>query len=269
MIQSDLITLTKTVAIVNNSLWLSTGPSSYSYVTAIPVINTPSIFLSEDVVIGTGKSIIALGGIAQLGPQLDVGNGRITSLNTGVLKLGAGTLAGDDVSIEATIDNRASSPVIVNASVPGGGLTDGYMYFNDTNGYRFALGPVLIEGDLTVNRLVIQSSGMPTAAGGVGACTTPTITVVAASTDCKMQISVATGLSGCISGDIMTVTYSTPFNTTIPGVVFSAANANAAELSATTAPFVSLESGTSFVFTSGSAALTAGITYIWNFQACA
>ncbi len=269
LLQSDLITLSKAVTVVNNSLWLSTGPDSYSYVTVAPQLGTPSIFISENVVIGTNKVIVALGGTIQMGPNLDIGNGRITSLNTDGLKLGVGTFLGDDISMEAPIDNRAAFPLITNASVPGGGLTDGYVYFNDTNGYRFATGPVLIESDLTVGgRFSLASTGVPTFTAGAGACTTPTITVVAGSIDCKMQISVVTG-TGCVTGIIATITYSAPFTTTVPGVVFSPANANAAALTATTSPYVTTETAASFVFSSGSAALTATTTYLWNFQACA
>ena len=200
---------------------------------------------------------------------MDIGNGRITSINTGVVKLGAGAFSVDLISMEAPIFNAASVPVIINASVPGGGLTNGYMYFNDTNGYRFALGPVLIEQDVTVRHIVTTSTSLPVAVAGVGACSGPTITVSAGRTDCKMQISVLSGTFGCLAGTIVTVTYNTPFNSTTPGVVFSAANSNAASLSNTTAPHIGSESATSFTFTSGSAGLTSSVTYVWNFQACA
>jgi hypothetical protein len=151
LLRSDLFTLSKSVAVANNSLWISTGPNSFSYVTGITFLGTPSIFFSEDIAIQPNKVIIAVGGTVQLGPNLDVGNGRITSANTGSLKLGAGTFLGDLISMEAPVSNAANLPAISNTSFPGGGLSDGYLYFNDTNGYRFALGNMLVEGNLTVN----------------------------------------------------------------------------------------------------------------------
>lgn len=122
---------------------------------------------------------------------------------------------------------------------------------------------------LTAKHFVPTNAAIPTAAAGTGAGTGPTVTVTAGSTDCKMQITVLTGTSPTAGGNIVVVTYNTAFAGTVnKGVVFSPAGANAAALSGATSPYISAETLTTFTFTSGSSALAATTTYMWNFQAC-
>lgn len=139
---------------------------------------------------------------------------------------------------------------------------------NDTFLSRSSAG-ILSTTLITAKHFIPTNAAIPTAAAGTGAGTGPTITVTAASTDCKMQITVLTGSSPTASGTIITVTYNSAFTgTVVKGVLFSFANGNAAALSGTTQVFISSETLTTFVFTAGSAALAATTTYIWNFQAC-
>ncbi len=151
--------------------------------------------------------------------------------------------------------------------------TDGILFGpGDTpaaNLYRSASSIVRSSGDIGARHLYGFSAAIPTAVAGTGAGTSPTITVAAGSTDCKMQITVVTGTTPSAGGIIMTVTYNSAFiNTLNKGVIFSPAGPNTAALSGTTNPYVSSETLSTFVFTAGSAALTNGTSYTWNFQVC-
>jgi hypothetical protein len=110
---------------------------------------------------------------------------------------------------------------------------------------------------------------LPTVAAGTGAGTSPTLTVTAGSTDCKMQVTLTTGGTPSVSAPIFTVTYHTAFNTLTKGIVMSAANAAAAALTSTGRPYVGTETLTGFVLTSNAVGLAASTQYLWNFQTCA
>ncbi len=227
-------------------------------------INAAGTYVTPAVTTATGVQIADsnLGsGPATLGTLIgiDVVAQTVTTTNSYGMRLAAPTGG-------ATINQALN---FVSGTTAAAGATFGADAAPSVNLYRSAANMLKTDADLTVRHVVPLSSAIPTVAAGTGAGTGPTITVSAASTDCKMQITVLTGSTPTAAGAIMTVTYNNAFTgTVIPGVVFSAANAAAAALSSTTSPYVSSETLTTFVFTAGSAALTGATTYKYSFQVC-
>jgi hypothetical protein len=151
-------------------------------------------------------------------------------------------------------------------TLPSGGITFGADSVL-ANWYRSAASTIKSDGDISVRHVITTAASIPTAAAGAGAGTGPTITVAAGSSDCRMMITVLTGSSPG-AGVIFTLSYNVAFPSAVNAVVFSPRNAAAAALSGTSMPYIVSETVSVFTFNSGSAALAATTTYIWNFQAC-
>lgn len=105
-------------------------------------------------------------------------------------------------------------------------------------------------------------SGTPTIAAGVGAGTSPTVTVTG--TDTAGVVNVTTGTLPTLAAVIFTVTFNVGY-ATAPYIEFSPANANTALLSGATMVFAT-STTTTFSFTAGATALTAATGYSWNYH---
>jgi hypothetical protein len=122
--------------------------------------------------------------------------------------------------------------------------------------------PIAMGGTGQINGHAIGYGPTPGIAAGAGAGTGPSVSVTG--TDSAGEISVTTGTTPTAGATVFTVTFNKPFATT-PYVVFSRSNANAALLNGTTMVFVT-PSTTTFIFTAGSAALTASTQYKWSYH---
>lgn len=157
-------------------------------------------------------------------------------------------------------------------------LNNSLLFNNDLGTSLFSPSPGIIQTNaaFTINNVLTASRfngynpiSLPTVAAGTGAGTGPTITVTPGSTDCKLQVTVLTGTAPA-ANNIFVLTYATAATGTLTsGVVFSPASQTAAALTGTSAPLVSAETLATFTFRSGSVALAASTTYVWNFQTCA
>lgn len=156
---SDYINLKKSSIPVNGSsiYYMTTNPSlSIDYNTGITNM-AASVVMQEDIIIAANRHIIAQDEYLKIGPNVDIGKGRIiTKFN--VLSLMSGMFDNltynEYISLEAVIINNSPLPNLTsygdNATVlAAAGLSDGYVYFNDTNGVRIS-SSVYIEGDLTI-----------------------------------------------------------------------------------------------------------------------
>ncbi len=218
-----------------------------------PTVTTAIGFQTVAPVLGSGPVVVTnIVGI-------DVPAHAITTTNSYGLRIAAPTGG-------ATINQALN---FVSNTISAGGITFGADATPSTNWYRSATNIIKSDADITARHHYTTSAAIPTVAAGTGAGTSPTLTVTAGSTDCKMQITVLTGSSPTASGTIFTLTYNSAFiNTLNQGVVCTPRGATAAALSGTSNPFVSSEALGNFVFTAGSAALAATTTYIWNCQSC-
>ncbi|MFZ1820517.1 MAG: hypothetical protein WAU72_01775 [Acidimicrobiia bacterium] len=96
----------------------------------------------------------------------------------------------------------------------------------------------------------------------VGAGTSPTISVVG--TDTAGTITLTTGGTPSVSADVLTLTFANAYSS-IPQVVFSPTNSNAASLSAGAAIFATPATNT-FKFTTGTTGLSAATEYKWTYH---
>lgn len=109
-----------------------------------------------------------------------------------------------------------------------------------------------------------QIVGTPTIIAGAGAGTSPTISV--ASNGAGLLVTVTTGtLPTGTNATIATVTLPTALSYT-PYPVFAPANANASLLSAASMVYMNSTGTANVTITSGTTALTASTTYIWNIK---
>jgi hypothetical protein len=129
----------------------------------------------------------------------------------------------------------------------------------DTAFWRGTANRLLTTGDWSARHYL--SSAVPTVAAGAAAGTSPTLSVTGTDHGCTVSLTVGTVPT---TGTLFTVSYGGAWATQ-PRVVFSARNDQSALLSGTTHPYVSSTSTSQFVFTSGSAALTNAVNYVWNF----
>jgi hypothetical protein len=129
---------------------------------------------------------------------------------------------------------------------------------------------------LTVNALLTVTQGIktihikgttsaPTITAGVGAGTSPTVSVVTNSTDLAGQISVTTGTSPTASGVVVTLTFNTAFTSTAPWVVISPANAAAAALAPSASVYPTSTTSTLILNATGTMTASAG-PYLWNYH---
>jgi hypothetical protein len=108
--------------------------------------------------------------------------------------------------------------------------------------------------------------GTPTIVAGPAAGTGATVSIIKGN-DRSMQIRILTG-SSPVTGAIATVSFAYPFaGGYIPSIKFSPANSNAASLNGPSQVFMDTNNTNSFTVTSGSAALTAATTYLFNIEA--
>lgn len=129
-------------------------------------------------------------------------------------------------------------------------------------------GSQIFAGDKTNLGRVIANmySSSSTAAGsstGVGAGTSPTLTIVGSDQDGKITITTGTSPS---AGDILQITTNINPPTSGPCVTLTPGNANAAALSGTSAVYVTSSGPYSFNIASGSTPLAASTTYIWYYH---
>lgn len=109
------------------------------------------------------------------------------------------------------------------------------------------------------------SSSTPGISAGVGAGTSPTVSITG--TDLSGFITVTTGTTPTISATIVTITFASSYWSTPKTVLLDPANSNAALLSGVTEPFVDQAdiSTTIFKLTAGTTALTGSTTYKWYY----
>jgi hypothetical protein len=148
-IRSDNFTLVRDSG--EPSVWLATSVETINYVTGAAEAFSASINFREDLTLRSGVSIVTEDTYLQVGPGLDVGGGRITSVNTPVLSLRTGTFGVDEaISLEAMVLNNASLPMAFNSSgADGAQLQDGHLLLNDEHGTLIAGGDLLINASLT------------------------------------------------------------------------------------------------------------------------
>lgn len=119
-----------------------------------------------------------------------------------------------------------------------------------------------VAGNIKTRHLIGQSTA-PSIAAGSGAGTGPTVSL-SNSTDIAGLINVTTGSSPSTAATVVTITFNAAYGTA-PNVIITPAGANAAALSGTTQVYTT-STTTTFVITSGSAALTASTDYKWFFH---
>lgn len=130
-------------------IWMQTAVDSLNYVTGATEPFSTSLAFQADIVMGSSYGIISNDAFLQVGPSLDVGAGRITSVSTPVLSLRTGSfLATEAISMEAPVLNNAVLPVGINVT-DSVMVEDGHLYFNDTQGYHFEGGDMLLDHSLT------------------------------------------------------------------------------------------------------------------------
>jgi hypothetical protein len=272
VVTSDNIFFQRTTAFNGTQSWFQTVQSSYSYNVFPSPLNTNqvSLLFSQQVILQSGVPLISLAEYLPIGPNLDIGLGRIVCNSYGPVRLGDGTFNTSTVSLEGTVQNLASLPSV--SSLPGltCNLTDGYVNFGDANGYHFGLGNVVIDGTLCVGGSFstthfASSSGTPTCTVGAAAGTGATCSVTG--TDCKMQVTVTTG-TGSVTGTLVSVTYATPFSPFSAGTVATPASVNGAILVVSNGMYVTAELATGFGIAIAAGTLNATVTYVFNAQSC-
>lgn len=120
--------------------------------------------------------------------------------------------------------------------------------------------------DSTGVRYILHAGGTPTIAAGVGAGSSPTISITGIDED--GYISVTTGTLPTLSGTVATVTFSSAYGVTPKCVLISPANSNASLLTGVTMVFVDQAgiSTTSWAITAGTSALTAATSYKFYYR---
>lgn len=146
-IRTDNLTFVRDLGEPN--IWMETAVDSLNYVTGATEPFSTSMVFQTDIVMGSGYGIISADAYLKVGPSLDVGAGRITSVSTPVLSLRTGSfLLSEAISLEAPVLNNAILPVGINVT-DSVMLEDGHLYFNDTQGYHFEGGDMLLDHSLT------------------------------------------------------------------------------------------------------------------------
>ncbi len=206
----------------------------------------------------------------------------VMTVDASGLILDATTVTASDTAVATTYVTRDANASSALAGVTLGGTSANALYFiqdttaagganfgGDISLYRSGVGTLKTDGKMVAKHYYTSSGSIPTAVAGTGAGSSPTLTVTAGSTDCKMQLTVLTGSTPTATGIIATITYNYPFTNTLnKGVIFCDASSTASALAVGARPFVTTEALSSFVFNSGGTALGATTTYVWNFQMC-
>lgn len=161
ILRSDLFELIKTNMSNSNSIWIKTFPASTVLYNQFPAVldpfNRPSILFGEDILINAGRHIVANEDYLKLGPNLDVGAGRIITLNP-TLSLMTGLFNGNQtISLEAPVRNNAILPLATNVTSALTNATaflgDGHLVLDDSNG------TLISGGDLLITSPVVQMTG--------------------------------------------------------------------------------------------------------------
>lgn len=214
------------------------------------------------------------------------GNRTLTGAGYNLTASGLGTLTmgGSIVSLTASTDWSASSsatmalsaassltvntplvgfstggvkPYLFVATPDSGLLTDYIVGVNPANGaLRWR------PGSLVGGSRLAGSGTVPTVVAGVGAGTSPTVTLVR-QFDLAFTLSVVTGTTPTAAAVVATVTFGGGAYATAPHFSVSPSNAAAAELSGTGAVY-GTSTTTTFVLNAGSAALAASTTYLFE-----
>lgn len=227
----------------------------------------------------TTGSILRAAGVEVL--DNDVGAGPLT-INTAV--------GGDIQSLTQAISNNigvrifaptGTAPNRFGLQFAGPSLTTAASGINwanpgtaaDTSLYRLAAG-LLFTAISQSSRHYICNSAVPTRAIGPGAGTGAglAVTILAGSSDHGLQLTVSTGASvvSAANAIIATITFAVPFPS-VSSVVFSPRSLTAAALAGNQQIWMNRPTGgspnatgTMFTVNSGSTALAASTTYIWN-----
>ena len=165
-IRQDFISLTKLTTFFGNTLWLQTEYTSYNFAQSInnTLTNIPAIGFYEDIVVNPDAVIVSTTAYLSLGPNINIGAGRIACIPNNNILLGRGLFDGlEQISPEAPFNNLAPLPLINNSGInatilSSAGLSDGYVWFNDTNGVRISGGNVYIDGDVTIGGTINSNS---------------------------------------------------------------------------------------------------------------
>lgn len=129
------------------------------------------------------------------------------------------------------------------------------------NLYRGAASQVKCDGDLRA-RHFMGSGSAPSASGGTGAGTGPTI--VTGGTDTSFSVSVTAGTTPSSSAKVFTVTYAVAYSQ-IVYPVFAPVTSTAGALAGAYIDIATV-SASGFDFKVGASALSAGQSYQWNFK---
>lgn len=121
-----------------------------------------------------------------------------------------------------------------------------------------------VASNASTSNTHFQSSAVLTIAAGVGAGTSPTISISSNDHGCRVSLTTGTGPT---TGTIFTITFGASWSGT-PQTTFSPANAATAALSGTSAPFIGTPSTTNITLQSGTVALAASTAYVWTFVTC-
>jgi hypothetical protein len=110
-------------------------------------------------------------------------------------------------------------------------------------------------------------TGSPTLISDAGAGTGPTSSILSGANDGAGWVSVKVGTSPTASAGVVTIKFGSTYGT-IPRCGLNPANAAASALSGASAAYITQTGSTTalFVITSGSTALTAGSTYVWEWS---
>lgn len=230
------------------------------------------------VAIGTNANSGTIGGSVAIGqnatisgfsnPTIMLGSG--TAVLDGGLNIGTGTVFGilDSAGVLYGTGLIFKTGSNVYGSPPSSGQPGGTWNLGDGSGSHG--GNIGMDQGSVVNASAIFSKHYvgiytgATIAAGVGAGTSPTVSI--AGTDSAGAVSVTTGtLPTGTNAVVATITFNTAYGGTAPYIVLQPANAITATLSGVSMVFVT-STTTTFVITSGTTALTAATAYKWNFH---
>jgi hypothetical protein len=121
---------------------------------------------------------------------------------------------------------------------------------------------IYYDGSILCEKLLINNSTGPSVASGLGAGTSPTLSLTGV--DNSFSVNLTTGSTPSVSSTIFTITFQQTYSYT-PRVVFSPANSLSASLNSTSAVYVSSITSSGFILNSNSTALIPSTAYDWNF----
>lgn len=154
-VRSDIINVQKTNVTNGSMQWLLTTPAESLEYNQYPLsINPfPSISVYEDILMRDGRHIVGNEEFLHLGPNIDVGVGRIVTYKDSLrLMFGNDFNGTKDVSLEAPVRNNAALPEDFAFGMGNytSNLTAGYLWLDDPDGTRVSGGPILLDSDVYV-----------------------------------------------------------------------------------------------------------------------